>query len=457
MRPTRWFIACVVVGACGDPKLPSAVTAESDHFVFHTDARDLVGCTPDQLLVHLEKNLAAVQSMLGFATPGSKVDYYYYDPKSPERADCNGGSGRCTKYPANVFTTRLLDRHELVHAYLRALSRPHALYEEGLAELLLCDRAAKPAPTQGWRELVQFQDRGFYDGADDAAVAAFYNSAAWFVRYLVDTFGFPQVMAHYLSSSRSSNPDDFRREFQTRFGVDLDEAWATAMSRRYPFDTPEICPCEGDEIAPGMPLSWQTDDCGMPVLTVPEPGQLLTEVVNPQSFNPRDCHGTAPTPPFGLNSLISFGDPKPLVRNVAIAPMPAGRFYGGPAKATRTSLQAAPTSSSCDDVPTHLIQGGADFNGLSLSFDTSRAALVAVSFEGTLNLSRPFFLRHDLVGTLQICDRCEAGQPASCANVDDVWPSTNSARAITGYRLFSYTPAAGMPAGFDILHLSQLE
>ncbi|HEY6078142.1 MAG TPA: hypothetical protein VIW29_05030, partial [Polyangiaceae bacterium] len=242
------------------------VVLESEHFRLHAHAGDEDAC--ENAPSELERHLAAISAFLGLGEPEVPIDYYKFESVEELQADgaCSIDKSPGCLHAGQVRTAKLLDAHELIHAYVEP-SRPPWIFIEGLADVLSCDYGPWSRPRDyanfddvsalDWRELAAWVPDG------EARDLTFYRAGSQLVRYLIDTFGVEAVMAHYRSARSSATPAEVDEDFTSAFDQSLATAWQAALELELPGGpclTPFECSHERLEVGE----SWQVEArCGV--------------------------------------------------------------------------------------------------------------------------------------------------------------------------------------------------
>jgi hypothetical protein len=232
---------------------------ESAHFRLYVDRALLplpADLARDDALAALETNWSDFSTMLHM--PDGQIAYYVYTSANIPDA-CGTLQGGCTKEDElEVDAPTLPNAHELTHAYLylRARRRPVPFLAEGIAEAIGCAEEPTRAQTDvGWR----------------AAVASLptenvYGVAGQFVRYLIRAHGIDAVLRYYEQSPERRDPALFGANFESFWGLRLDDVWAAAWDAAPAVDT-KICPCSLPPLASGP--DQVNDPARTPYWTIP--------------------------------------------------------------------------------------------------------------------------------------------------------------------------------------------
>ncbi|MEI2613597.1 MAG: hypothetical protein V9G21_00770 [Methylotenera sp.] len=150
-----------------------------------------------------------------FEVPDDHVVTYYLYPSPVTDYACQGRYLACFTQGA-VFTSDLLDTHELVHA-VSAVYRaiPH-FFEEGAASYW---GHAFPADFRGL-DIRDVLDEYWSSGLPNSG----YALAGHFMSYLVHTYGMERYLALLRTSNRQQSREDFEQAFEKTMGNTLDDA-----------------------------------------------------------------------------------------------------------------------------------------------------------------------------------------------------------------------------------------
>jgi hypothetical protein len=199
------------------PDLPDDRLWESEHFRYHLRRDEAAAC--EGVMVQLERHFAIVHDYLGLSwPPGAKVDYYKFRDQADyaRESDCPEYGSSCVRDGA-VLTARILQHHELIHAYLAPLGLPPAFFTEGVAVALACRTPFSIAP-RPWREVVAVpfgNDRAFLEGP-------------WFVAFLLRAYGPERFLRLYAALTWEASAERIAEAFAEIYGVSLDSAWQDA-------------------------------------------------------------------------------------------------------------------------------------------------------------------------------------------------------------------------------------
>jgi hypothetical protein len=392
---------------------------ESEHFRFHAHAGDGDAC--DNALIALERHRAAISRFLGLGEPATRIDYYKFasvEELQGERACSIQKSPACV-HSGQVRSPRLLDRHELIHAYVEP-SRPPWIFIEGLADVLSCDYGPWSRPRDhanfddvsvlDWRELAAWVPDG---GARDLT---FYRAGAQLMRYLFDSFGVEAVLHHYRSARATTAADDVNSDFAATFDQSLKSAWQAALALDLP-GGPCLTPfeCSHDPLEVGE--NWQVEArCGIGyeyrtfelareqgvVMSAPGARDVLGERDSLDMLMACDGLTAAPTwasfyPPR-LATRLAAG------RYVLVLPRPQESL-----KAQLSSFAAAPSCEAALEQP--LVIGDAET--VFAAAASAVATYVALSAEASLVVER------QAAGTelrVRVCSGCSAN--ADCLELN---------------------------------------
>ena len=219
-RMARGALWLLLLAGCR-PTPPGVLVGESAHFRLYVDPAlapvpaDLDG---ENGLVALETQWADVRTLLEM--PEGKIDYWWLATENIHEA-CGGDipqSGCTREDTLEVIAPTLPHAHELNHAYmfLRSHRRVVPFLAEGIAEAIGCtsenasvvrDDIAWPAVVAALPSL-DVQDEG-----------------ARFVKHLIRTRGIEAFLRYYEQSPERRDPALFAANFESFWGISLDDAW----------------------------------------------------------------------------------------------------------------------------------------------------------------------------------------------------------------------------------------
>jgi len=202
-------------GACG-PDLPERMW-RSEHVRYFSRAGDDSVCPA--ILDQLEEHGQVIADALGIQR--SIVSYYKFDGAADFHAHsvCDDVADGCAQN-STAYTPNGFERHELIHAYLAPYGVPPALLREGAAVALSCDRF--PRPTGSWRDA--------YAADRLSPGREVYGAGGWLVGYLLRMFRATWLVNLYGKVASNATADEFARAFLERYGFELDNVWAAAIS-----------------------------------------------------------------------------------------------------------------------------------------------------------------------------------------------------------------------------------
>ena len=382
-------LGCVLLAAgCGRP--PAAFVGESAHFRLYVDPdlmplpADFAG---DGALAALETAWADAVTMLHM--PDGKITYYWYSYDHVGDGCGDIHEGGCMKEGAmEIDAPTLPDAHELNHAYtyLHARRDPIPFLAEGIAEAIACggEPPARAMTDDGWR----------------AGVVALppsdqvYGQGGLFVRYLIRTYGIDAFLDYYDQSPERRDPALFGANFESYWGVPLDDVWAAANAEPgYGQADEKICPCSLPPLVPGgQPLN---DQARAPYWTVPagEDQTLAITTAAGHLGSIRHCAGALQAL-TGRMMLARFGSS-------------AGWYVTTPLAATAMGPFAA---DRCEDAEPYQLPP--DFNSafnwvtVTVPAAAARTIYVAIDIPSAAGV----------VGADEICDSCAFDQ-GSCQPV----------------------------------------
>jgi hypothetical protein len=407
-----------VSAGCGRP--PAAFVGESAHFRLYVDP-DLMplpaAFAGEGALTALETQWADASTMLHM--PENKITYYWYTQDHVSNGCDNVHEGGCMKEDEmEIDAPTLPDAHELNHAYayLRARRDPIPFLAEGMAEAVGCgpEQPARALTDDGWR----------------AGVAALppsdqvYGQGGLFVRYLIRTYGIDLYLRYYEQSPERRDPALFGANFQSFWGVPLDDVWAAAHAEPEAGQADEkICPCSLSALVPGgAPVD---DRARSPYWTVPATadGTLAITMPSGQPVSIRH-YADALQPMAGRMMLARLGSNGGWYIPAPLAATAVGRF----------------ASDSCADVEPYQLPP--DFNS---NFTWVNVTVPAVATR-TIYVALDIPSAASIVGAQEICDSCAFDQ-GNCQPV--VTPTTPSVSGRVYARMQFYASAADLRHGVD--------
>lgn len=213
--------------------LPDDRTWTSQHFRYHTRRSDGTVC--EGIVEQLEMHFDALQSYLGFTWPaGQRIEYYKFtdDGDKDRGSACSSTSASCFFADTGIQTAHPFELHELVHAYLAPLGRRHIALEEGLADALSCAHQVRAKPEPSSLDST-FQAGGWGDG-DYSTYRRLYDSARWFVGWLLNTHGGELFLRFYERTTPELGLEEADAVFLQIYGSTLADAWRSAFNSSDP-------------------------------------------------------------------------------------------------------------------------------------------------------------------------------------------------------------------------------
>ena len=238
---------------------------DSEHFRLYVD-RTLTplpeAFAGENALAALETNWADFSTMLKM--PDGKIMYYLYAANHIPAA-CDDHVGGCTKEEdLEIDAPMLPDAHELIHAYtyLRAQRRPTPFLAEGFSEAIGCGEVPIATRHPGdWRSAVA--------GVRTDEV---YAKGGQLVRQMIRRYGIDEFLRYYEQSPERRDPALFAANFESFWGVPLDDVWAelvTSVDPAVSWDR-KLCPCSLPELPVGGEVNAaDADPARVPYWTLP--------------------------------------------------------------------------------------------------------------------------------------------------------------------------------------------
>lgn len=324
IRPAAALGLCVALGcSASDVGLPSDVILSSDHVRYHARGTRIDLCRG--VVADLEDHANGVLSLFGLSwEPGRTIDYYLFDNATDlgRTSLCGGHDGCYDGRSDSIYSVSAFHAHELVHALLRSVGTPPAIYREGIAEAIGCNyfrtlRTSDAVRNARWQELIALGNN-IPNGSEGTF---YYDVARQFVRHIVEQFGLPAFVNFY-SFAQATDPVGFELDFQTAFNANLDDVWNRAMQQAYP-EGIGICPCRGEAVPSdsGPHTGGNAAGCGYnPRLFEVSTSGPVTIDVNEGSPVVMSCGGNR-TPAVALQN--NTGDTPPLLGTY----LAAGRYF----------------------------------------------------------------------------------------------------------------------------------
>jgi len=368
-------------------------------------------------LAALETQWADVSTMLHM--PEGKITYYWYTQDHVGDGCGDVHEGGCMKEgEMEIDAPTLPDAHELNHAYtyLRARRGPIPFLAEGIAEAIGCavEEPARAYTDDGWR----------------AGVVALppsdqvYGQGSLFVRYLIRTYGIDAFLRYYEQSPERRDPALFGANFQSFWGVPLDDVWAAAHAEPEPGQADlKICPCSLPALVPGG--AAVDDRARSPYWTVPATadGTLAITMPPSQAASIRQCAG-ALQPMAGRMLLARLGSNGGWYIPAPLAATAVGRF----------------ASDTCADVEPYQLppdfKSGFSWLNVTVPAVATRAIYIALDVPNAASI----------FGAQEICDSCAFDQ-GSCQPVVSGASPRVSGRVFA--RMQFYASAADLRHGID--------
>ena len=286
LRLETVLVIVALVGCHGTP--PGTLVGESQHFRLYVDPDLAVpaGFEGDNALAALETEWADVHSML--ETPEGKITYYWVS-SAHIGAACEPADAAGCFWSQNleVDATTLPQPHELNHAYmyLRKQRYPLPLLAEGIAEAIACGDAV---PTS--------VDNVPWEGAVVASPPSPdpYLQGGAFVRYLIRTYGTAAFLRYYDQAPAERDPATFAANFQSFWGITIDDAWTSSHEVTRAIGETKICPCALPPIDTTGAVA--NDPARAPYWPLPETGgqTLALNSKGDQDLFIQDCAGIRP-------------------------------------------------------------------------------------------------------------------------------------------------------------------
>lgn len=266
----RLLLASFLLGGgsgCGDdPVERPSIVWSGEHVQVGTDL-DLDAWCPGTLPL-LDRHVGLLKEM--FDAPADHVvTYYLYPPPVTAHAAhaCPEPLRACFT-PEGVFTTDLLDLHEIVHGVQRAHGGLPHIFSEGGASYW---GGTVDADFRGL-DIREVLDKLWSGGLGDRG----YALAAHFTSYLIHTSGMEPYVALMRATSRNQSRKEFEQSFAHAMGMTLDDAifdyeeqwpYCDAWATQYWFHS---CAQPALVLPPGEDTQFDLDiSCANPVVAGP--------------------------------------------------------------------------------------------------------------------------------------------------------------------------------------------
>jgi hypothetical protein len=182
----------------------------------------------------LERYYGAYAKFMGATlAPGERIEYYFAPSEVSRR--CRPNAAACT-YGTTIYAGQPVLAHEIVHANASLVGRAPALFAEGFAVVLGCgvtgDAVGQLELSDPIESLVESEPFRDWCVASNYLV---YNTAASFVRYLLDTFGSSRFLSFYARVPGDGQRREIEAVFQAEMGVPLDAAFSDWRTKPHPY------------------------------------------------------------------------------------------------------------------------------------------------------------------------------------------------------------------------------
>jgi hypothetical protein len=424
-RRAAGALAAAMAGAaamsCGGGSASAKLAGESQHFRLFLGTMLGLTVDPQDELTRLETNRADTATLLRM--PEGKVDYVLLRPDQIQAACGNPEAAGCEIH-RTVYSSTLVDQHELNHAYLelRTPHLPHPLLVEGIAEAVGCGEGTEPPAlfdqVPPWREVIAY-----------ASYGDVYGPGRQLARHLLLTSGGEAFLSYYAQAPRTFDPDLFASNFRGFWGVDLDAVWSAMQTAQPPWGPQEVlplCPCSLPPwSAPAVPVALPEQPSSPYWTWPPLAGQTGVLAGYQGSFAVRDCARR------DLQELSGF--------TVLFARL-QGPLYAAAGSAVRIA-SGAYVSDACAgalayDLPLAPVLANSGGSPIGIAVDrpagTALSAYVALTTPGPIALGK-----YDGAGSAVVCASCSTAD-AACQPL----PAYPSSVQVAGRFYVHWTEAA---------------
>jgi hypothetical protein len=378
--------------------------ASSAHFRYFARANDPNICSGvvDQLEAHLQ----AINNYLGLTWTGGVIDYYKFRDAEDLHAnsDCGPTASGCASH--DVRSARPLDGHELVHVYASSFGDPPALFAEGIAEALSPQGRPFPAPARGWRDVLVVPSN------DDGSLADInYWAGGWFVTYLLRKAGPEPFLAFYKGAALDHSADAIARQFQTVYGVSIDDEWSKAQT-----SAPTLGGVPVWECASAEPLVMEGE-----AVTLADHCDGRGNVGGLQLERPTTFTWLGGSMNFSISSCSLDSGLYAELAGISFTPgavaLPAGKYSIGPDDSSGTiGFREANgvLSTNCNSLTPLTLRQSGSAQGMAVMIanaDVPWFAMPQLVGAGSFRFSRlpdiPFPAMRKMVATVEACDSCQ--------------------------------------------------
>ncbi|MBN2673882.1 MAG: hypothetical protein JXX29_19535 [Deltaproteobacteria bacterium] len=235
-----FIITALIIGvglACEEdtpPRLPDIVW-EGEKIRYGTTDNIL---PPAGTFARFEKVVSDIEIELGVSIPeGKKIDYYYLGAYIDDwREFCKSGHEKvipgCTKYDGRVFSfyEDTISVHELIHAVMFiTIGTSHSLLSEGFA-VYFSDRSffLDDDENDSAQDRIDRIENAMFANAVSADVD--YESAGYFVGYLINEYGLEATLELYRQATQSSTKQDLNRILVELTGDSLETIFSNMVA-----------------------------------------------------------------------------------------------------------------------------------------------------------------------------------------------------------------------------------
>jgi hypothetical protein len=348
----------VAIPGCGDASLWRERTWTSTHFHYVARADDSGAC--EGVMENAEAHYGLLHGYFARDVPlVHRIEYTKYLDVADlaVRSGCPPAAAACTG-DTGLASVRALDEHELVHAYLRSLGRPPAMFEEGVAEALSPQGRTFVAPTFDWREVLAAPPV-----QPGVAASVAYWAGGWFVSSLLHDEGPVRFLSLYERLSPDSSADEVATAFAEIYGTSLDMRWQAARDDHAEMAGIPLWECAGAPIPLDGQSHLMVDHCdgGGPFITFD--GTPIDAMSSPTWSDARlsagfDLAGCSARETFHLSQLAWTGPGE-----IGALDLPPGRYYLSPSVgqgSVRLASQVGLLSAGCAEVTAMVLPAPAD-------------------------------------------------------------------------------------------------
>lgn len=249
---TLWPLAAIILMGCGPPLPDQLLEGRWVRYHYWADQ----GSPCPEALEEMDRFVDQLANKTGRRPPaGFRIDYYRLKTVRDVRALCQPHASACVR-GTNVYSTTLIQDHELTHAFLSRLGQPPLMFTEGIAVSFGCGAARYVGAPLPPVELAPLLDN---DAWSEELSLQNYQAAGGFVRWLVERHGLEAFLRFYETTPSGVTRAQLDGHFREIFGVELADAlsqWGELPAARdgeFCMPLEDKCDREPDFSVTGLP------------------------------------------------------------------------------------------------------------------------------------------------------------------------------------------------------------